>query len=121
MIDRAKFQLHLVGQGITAEEVAFLGTDPGSGDRRSLVEEMLVQWFGAPEDDEPVEPAAEAPASEAGAESSPARSQPSLTSAIRCRGSATAGGIGLPATIRTTPSVGPDGRSLDLNRAGWAS
>ncbi|HNI67804.1 MAG TPA: hypothetical protein PKV55_07190, partial [Nitrospira sp.] len=74
VIDRAKFQPHLVGQGITAEEVAFLGTDPGPEIDEAWWEEMLVQWFGAPEDDEPVEPAAEAPASEAGAESSPARS-----------------------------------------------
>mgnify|MGYP000010474228 FL=1 len=74
VIDRAKFQPHLVGQGITAEDVSFLGVDPGPEIDEAWWEEMLVQWFGAPEDDEPVEPAAEAPASEAGAESSPARS-----------------------------------------------
>lgn len=74
VIDRAKFQPHLVGEGITAEHVAFLGTDPGSDVDEAWWEEMLVQWFGAPEDEEPADAEAEASPSETGTESSPARS-----------------------------------------------
>lgn len=74
VIDRAKFQPHLVGQGITAEDVVLLGTDPGPDIDEAWWEEMLVQWFGAPEDEEAVEPTAEETASEAGTESSSARS-----------------------------------------------
>lgn len=74
VIDRAKFQPHLVGAGMTAEDVAFLGTDPGSEIDEAWWEEMLVQWFGAPDDEEAVEPTAEETASEAGTESSSARS-----------------------------------------------
>lgn len=74
VIDRAKFQPHLVGPGMTAEDVAFLGTDPGSEIDEAWWEEMLVQWFGAPDDEEAVEPTAEETASEAGTESSSARS-----------------------------------------------
>ncbi|CAE6788533.1 hypothetical protein [Nitrospira defluvii] len=74
VIDRAKFQPHLVGQGITAEDVALLGTDPGPDIDEAWWEEMLVQWFGAPEDEAAVEPTAEETASEAGTESSSARS-----------------------------------------------
>ncbi len=74
VIDRAKFQPHLVGPGMTAEDVAFLGTDPGPEIDEAWWEEMLVQWFGAPEDEQAVEPTAAETASEAGTESSSARS-----------------------------------------------
>lgn len=74
VIDRAKFQPHLVGPEMTAEDVAFLGTDPGPEIDEAWWEEMLVQWFGAPEDEQAVEPTAAETASEAGTESSPARS-----------------------------------------------
>ena len=74
VIDRAKFQPHLVGQGITAEQVAFLGTDPGPDVDEAWWEEMLVQWFGAPEDEAPLDETAEGTTSEADTESSPARS-----------------------------------------------
>ncbi len=74
VIDRAKFQPHLVGPEMTAEDVAFLGTDPGPEIDEAWWEEMLVQWFGAPEDEQAVEPTAAETASEAGTESSSARS-----------------------------------------------
>ena len=74
VIDRAKFQPHLVGPEMTAEDVAFLGTDPGPEIDEAWWDEMLVQWFGAPEDEQAVEPTAAETASEAGTESSPARS-----------------------------------------------
>ena len=74
VIDRAKFQPHLVGPGMTAEDVAFLGTDPGPEIDEAWWDEMLVQWFGAPEDEQGVEPTAAETASEAGTESSSARS-----------------------------------------------
>lgn len=74
VIDRAKFQPHLVGQGVTAEQVAFLGTDPGPDVNEAWWEEMLVQWFGAPEDEESLDQTAEGTTSEADTESSSARS-----------------------------------------------
>ncbi len=74
VIDRAKFQPHLVGQGITAQQVEFLGTDPGPDVNEAWWEEMLVQWFGAPEDEESLDQTAEGTTSEADTESSSARS-----------------------------------------------
>ena len=55
VIDRAKFQPHLVGEGISAEDVALLGVDPGPEIDEAWWEEMLVAWFGAPEEEEPSE------------------------------------------------------------------
>jgi hypothetical protein len=55
VIDRAKFQPHLVGPSITKEDVAFLGTDPGEEVTDAWWEEMLVQWFESPEEEKPVE------------------------------------------------------------------
>jgi hypothetical protein len=55
VIDRAKFQPHLVGEGISADDVAFLGVDPGPEIDEAWWEEMLVAWFGAPEEEEPSE------------------------------------------------------------------
>jgi hypothetical protein len=62
VIDRAKFQPHLVGSAITKEDVAFLGTDPGDEVTEAWWDEMLVQWFEVPEEEKPVE--GEEPASE---------------------------------------------------------
>jgi hypothetical protein len=73
VIDRAKFQPHLVGQGMTAEDVAFLGVDPGPEIDEAWWEEMLVAWFGAPEEEAAEESKEEESPSEAAAENHPAR------------------------------------------------
>jgi hypothetical protein len=52
VIDRAKFQPKVVGDGITSEDVAFLGVDPGPEIDDAWWDEMLVAWFGAPEEEE---------------------------------------------------------------------
>ncbi|HRC45324.1 MAG TPA: hypothetical protein PLT27_14830, partial [Nitrospira sp.] len=57
VIDRAKFQPHLVGDGISADDVAFLGVDPGPEIDEAWWKEMLVAWFGAPEEEESSEEA----------------------------------------------------------------
>jgi len=62
VIDRAKFQPHLVGPLIKKDDVAFLGTDPGDEVTEAWWDEMLVQWFDVPEEEKPVE--GEKPASE---------------------------------------------------------
>lgn len=49
IIDRAKFQPHLVGSSIRKEDVAYLGTDPGDEVTEAWWDEMLVQWFDVPE------------------------------------------------------------------------
>jgi hypothetical protein len=73
VIDRAKFQPHLVGQGMTAEDVAFLGVDPGPEIDEAWWEEMLVAWFGAPEEEAAEESKEEESPSETAAENHPAR------------------------------------------------
>jgi hypothetical protein len=50
VIERAKFQPHLVGPGISKEDLAFLGTDPGEEVTDAWWDEMLVQWFDMPEE-----------------------------------------------------------------------
>jgi hypothetical protein len=55
VIDRAKFQPHLVGQDITKDDVAFLGTDPGADVDETWWDEMLVAWFEEPEEEKPAE------------------------------------------------------------------
>ena len=55
VIDRAKFQPKEVGPGITSDDVAFLGMDPGSDIDEAWWEEMLVQWFEVPEEEKPPE------------------------------------------------------------------
>jgi len=55
VIDRAKFQPHLVGPEVKKEDVAFLGTDPGDEVTEGWWDEMLVQWFDVPEEEKPVE------------------------------------------------------------------
>jgi len=55
VIDRAKFQPKEVGPDITKDDVAFLGTDPGSDVDEAWWEEMLVQWFEVLEEEKPAE------------------------------------------------------------------
>ena len=55
VIDRAKFQPHLVGPAIKKDDVAFLGTDPGADVTEAWWDEMLVQWFDVPEEEKPAE------------------------------------------------------------------
>jgi hypothetical protein len=55
VIDRAKFQPHLVGPTIKIDDVAFLGTDPGSDVTEAWWDDMLVQWFDVPEEEKPAE------------------------------------------------------------------
>ncbi|MDH4083535.1 MAG: hypothetical protein OEV99_04480 [Nitrospira sp.] len=55
VINRAKFQPQLVGASLKQEDVAFLGTDPGSDVTEAWWEEMLVQWFDVPEEEKPAE------------------------------------------------------------------
>ena len=55
VIDRAKFQPHLVGSSLKSEDVAFLGTDPGEDVTEAWWEEMLDQWFDVPEEEKPAE------------------------------------------------------------------
>jgi hypothetical protein len=55
VIDRAKFQPHLVGPDVKKEDVAFLGTDPGDDVTEGWWDEMLVQWFDVPEEEKPTE------------------------------------------------------------------
>ncbi|MCS6318076.1 MAG: hypothetical protein H8K05_09955 [Nitrospira sp.] len=73
VIDRAKFQPHLVGEGISADDVAFLGVDPGPDIDEAWWEEMLVAWFGAPDDEEPTDEATAEEASTPEAAKDPAR------------------------------------------------
>ena len=55
VIDRAKFQPHLVGSMVKQDDVAFLGTDPGEEVTEAWWDEMLVQWFDVPEEEKPEE------------------------------------------------------------------
>ncbi|HEX5646598.1 MAG TPA: hypothetical protein VFX56_06480, partial [Nitrospira sp.] len=55
VIDRAKFQPQLVGPTIKKDDVAFLGTDPGSDVTEAWWDDMLVQWFDVPEEEKPAE------------------------------------------------------------------
>jgi len=59
VIDRAKFQPHLVGPDVKKEDIAFLGTDPGDDVTEGWWDEMLVQWFDVPEEEQPAEGEAE--------------------------------------------------------------
>lgn len=49
VIDRVKATPQVVGAGIGAEQVASIGTDPGSDVTEAWWEEMLVSWFDVPE------------------------------------------------------------------------
>ena len=55
VIERAKYQPHLVGPAIKQDDVSFLGSDPGSDINEAWWEEMLVQWFDMPEEEKPAE------------------------------------------------------------------
>jgi hypothetical protein len=55
VIDRAKFQPHLVGTSLTKDDVAFLGSDPGQDVDEVWWDEMLVAWFEVPEEEKPVD------------------------------------------------------------------
>jgi hypothetical protein len=55
VIDRAKFQPQLVEASVTKDDVAFLGSDPGSDIDEGWWDEMLVQWFDVPEEEKPAE------------------------------------------------------------------
>jgi len=55
VVERAKFQPHLVGPDITKDDVAFLGSDPGKEIDEAWWDEMLVQWFDVPEEEKPAE------------------------------------------------------------------
>lgn len=55
VIDRAKFQPQLVGPTIKKDDVAFLGSDPGSDVTEAWWDDMLVQWFDVPEEEMPAE------------------------------------------------------------------
>jgi hypothetical protein len=57
VIDRAKFQPHLVGPTVKKDDVAFLGSDPGEEVTEAWWDEMLVQWFDVPEEEKPAEEA----------------------------------------------------------------
>ncbi|MGQ0695200.1 MAG: hypothetical protein ACT4OL_06435 [Nitrospiraceae bacterium] len=65
VIDRMKFQPHLVGPSIKKEDVAFLGTDPGKDVTEGWWDEILVQWFDVPEEEKPTEEGREAADSDA--------------------------------------------------------
>ena len=55
VIDRAKFQPQLVEASVTKDDVAFLGSDPGSDVDEAWWDEMLVQWFDVAEEEKPAE------------------------------------------------------------------
>ena len=49
MIERAKHRPTEIDPGLTAEQVAFLGVDPGEEVDLGWWEDMLVKWFEEPE------------------------------------------------------------------------
>lgn len=51
VIDRAKFNPQVVDPSLTADQMVFLGTDPGEDVDGGWWEEMLVKWFEEPEED----------------------------------------------------------------------
>ena len=51
VIERAKHQPRQVGVDLTKDDVAFLGTDPGTDIDEAWWDEMLVHWFDVPEED----------------------------------------------------------------------
>jgi hypothetical protein len=55
VIDRAKFQPHLVGPTLKKEDLSFLGNDPGEEVTEAWWDDMLVQWFDVPEEEQPAE------------------------------------------------------------------
>lgn len=73
VIDRAKFQPQAVGPNLSAEDVAFLGVDPGPEIDEAWWEEMLVAWFEVPEEEGASDEGTEAAHSVAESDSNPAR------------------------------------------------
>ncbi|HEU4685307.1 MAG TPA: hypothetical protein VFS39_12460 [Nitrospira sp.] len=67
-IERAKHQPHLVDPSATKDQLAFLGTDPGPDVDEAWWDDMLVQWFEVPEE--------ENKSTEAEGEAQPAESTP---------------------------------------------
>jgi len=59
VVERAKFQPHLVGPSLKKADVSFLGSDPGADVTEGWWEEMLVHWFDMPEEEKPAEETAE--------------------------------------------------------------
>jgi len=55
VIERAKHQPRQVGADLTKDDVAFLGTDPGTEVDEAWWDEMLVQWFDMPEEEKPAD------------------------------------------------------------------
>lgn len=55
VIERAKFQPHLVGPTLKKEDLSFLGSDPGEEVTEAWWDDMLVQWFDVPEEGQPAE------------------------------------------------------------------
>jgi len=55
VIDRAKFQPHLVDSAVTKDDVSFLGNDPGPEVNEAWWDDMLVQWFDVPEEEKAAE------------------------------------------------------------------
>lgn len=64
VIDRAKFQPHLVASSVTKDDVSLLGNDPGPEVDEVWWDEMLVQWFDVPEEEKPTEGEGEEQAAE---------------------------------------------------------
>ncbi len=61
VIERAKYQPQLVGPSVGKDDVAFLGTDPGSDVDEAWWDDMLVSWFEQPEEETLGEPQEEEP------------------------------------------------------------
>ena len=55
VIERAKFQPQVIDSSVTKDDVAFLGSDPGTDVDEAWWEEMLVQWFEVPGEEKPAE------------------------------------------------------------------
>lgn len=49
VVDRVKATPQVVGAGVGAGQVDYIGTDPGSDVTEAWWEEMLVSWFDVPE------------------------------------------------------------------------
>lgn len=78
VIDRAKHKPTEIDPGMTADQVALLGEDPGEGVDQAWWEDMLVNWFaGSPEELEDLPPAEEAEENDSDEESSDSESESS--------------------------------------------
>jgi hypothetical protein len=59
VVDRAKHCPTEIAPSMTADQVAFLGVDPGKEVDLDWWEDMLVKWFEGPEEDLVMEPSGE--------------------------------------------------------------